>query len=143
MKTIKEKIAALQEFTSETVKYNADMNEFETGSATYKVFTDEEADKAAAEEIKNSLWAFIPQFILEHTKVYRNLTNSEQKTFCDALGEMQAKLCESANPLVEALIEDIEEFIYDAIAADGRGHFIAWYDFEENEQDDFYIYRVD
>jgi hypothetical protein len=50
--------------------------------------------------------------------------------------------CENANGLVRALIDDMDEFIEDAINADGRGHFIAYYDGVENEQDGFYIYRV-
>lgn len=55
---------------------------------------------------------------------------------------MQADLCENANPLVMALIDDINDFIYDAIIADGRGHFLSWYDGKEHEQNEFYIYRI-
>ena len=34
----------------------------------YAVGTDEEADKAVKENIKQSLWAFLPEFIASHTK---------------------------------------------------------------------------
>ncbi len=82
------------------------------------------------------MWAFNAEFIASHCK-----TNLDTKAV-DALRGMQSELCEDANPLVEALIEDLDHFIKDAIAADGRGHFLAGYDFEENEQDEYYIYRV-
>jgi hypothetical protein len=55
---------------------------------------------------------------------------------------MQGKLCESARPIVEALIEDMDHFVSDAICADGRGHFLSQYDGEENEEGEFYIYRT-
>jgi hypothetical protein len=42
------------------------------------------------------------------------------------------------------LIGDIEEFVADAIALDGREHFLARYDDREIELDgtDFYAYRT-
>jgi hypothetical protein len=55
---------------------------------------------------------------------------------------MQGELCESANPIIEALIEDMDHFVSDAISSDGRGHFISRYDGEENEEGEFYIYRT-
>jgi hypothetical protein len=62
-----------------------------------------------------------------------------------ALGKMQGKLCEGANELVRALIEDMDAFIEDAIGADGRGHFLSSYDGNEEEikinDEYFYAYR--
>jgi hypothetical protein len=40
---------------------------------------------------------------------------------------------EDANPLVEALIKDMDHFVSDAISSDGRGHFLSSYDSEEVE----------
>lgn len=54
----------------------------------------------------------------------------------------QENCCEGANGLVYALIDNIDEFIEDAIIADGRGHFISYYDGVENELNDLYIYRL-
>lgn len=144
MKNLNERIAALETLTEEKAKYNYDLELFELENGeTYKVLTDEEADEAAAEEIKNSLWAFRPEFIVEHMKNFNTMYNYEKKTIIEAIEKMQADLCESANTIVEALIEDIDDFVYDAIKVDGRGHFIAWYDFNENEQNDYFIYRID
>jgi hypothetical protein len=36
----------------------------------------------------------------------------------------------------------LEGFVEEAVSADGRGHFLSSYDGEENEQDGFYIYRI-
>ena len=55
---------------------------------------------------------------------------------------MQSSLCESANDIVAAMVDDVEEFCNDAIIADGRGHFISWYDGEEIETENFFIYRI-
>ena len=112
------------------------------GGAEYLVLTDEEANDRAAEEVKNSLWAFRASFIIEHCKNYEEMTTDEYNSAVESLEEAQSRCCESANGLVKALIDDMDEFVEDAINADGRGHFLAQYDGNENEQDDFYIYRV-
>jgi hypothetical protein len=107
----------------------------------YLVLTDEEADEKAKEYIRDSLWAFNVDFLMN---------------FCDALDEpsarkafskMQEKLCEGANELVYALVKErFDEFVQDAIQCDGRGHFLSHYDGEENEikHNDvwYFIYRV-
>lgn len=131
------------EFNGLTVEncYNEDWNTFEVIGNEYKVFTEEEADEAAAEEIKNSLWAFNAGFIIDHTNV-DELSTYEYNSLLDVLQKMQADLCETANPLIMALIDDVDDFISDAIFADGRGHFLSFYDGIENEENDFYIYRT-
>ena len=59
---------------------------------------------------------------------------------------MQGKLCESANELVLALIDDMDKFVSDAISSDGRGHFLSYYDGEEQEiyieGTTFFYYRL-
>lgn len=115
---------------------------FEVPDMTFAVYTDEEADKKAAEDIQESLWAFNADFILDHSK----LENYNEATI-SAFKKMQESLCEDANELVEAIINDMDEFVEDAISADGRGHFLNTYDNEENETKDdngetFYIYRL-
>ncbi len=101
----------------------------------YLVLTDEEADEEAREQIINDLWAFETGFILNHSNIdYNNRTYEAIKT-------MQHKLCEDAQPIIEAIINNIDEFCEDAISCDGRGHFLSWYDGNENEQNGFYIYK--
>ena len=111
--------------------------------ANYAVLTDEQADARAREEIEYSLWAFNADFIIQHCKNYDEMDNSEYQSAVESLRYAQENCCENANGLVRALINDMDEFVEDAINADGRGHFISRYDGVENEQDDFYIYRVD
>lgn len=120
--------------------YNDSWDTFELLGNEYKVLTDEEADKAAEEYIEESLWAFNTEFILEHSKI--DVVGREYEKIVKAFRKMQETLCESANPLVEALIGDIDQFVYDAVEADGRGHFISSYDGEEHESENFYIYRT-
>jgi len=109
---------------------------FDAEGGEYLVLTDEEADELAKLRIRDSLWAFNASFIASHTK--NGLDDAAEK----ALAEMQGRLCESANPIVEALIEDMDHFISDAISSDGRGHFISHYDGEESEQGQFFIFRT-
>lgn len=103
----------------------------------YLVLTDEEADEQAETEIKNNLWAFVPKFIIEHMANVKYTKSLE-----DAISQMQTSLCEGANDIVAAMVDDVEEFCDDAIVADSRGHFIAWYDGEEIETENFFIYRI-
>jgi hypothetical protein len=106
----------------------------------YAIGSDVEAQKAVSEYIKQSLWAFNASFILCHSKTGYN------PELENCLKQMQGKLCESANSLVEALIEDLDEFIEDAIGADGRGHFLSSYDGNEEEikvnNEYYYGYRL-
>lgn len=152
--TISEKLEALRNhlidnegFTTEEVEdltYEENWETFCIGGYEYKVLTDEEADEATRESILESLWAFRSSFIAMHTKFYWTASKREIEVFCTALEEMQGDLCESANSIVEALIVDLDDFISDAVSADGRGNFLSTYDGEENESDDgrFYIYRI-
>ena len=146
---INEKLEVLKRYLAETketnskITYNENENIFEVNEGQeYKVLTDEEADQEAETEIKELLWAFNPQFILKHTEFYKESTSREDEAFIKAIKLMQEKLCESANGIIKALIKDLGEFIEDAIDADGRGHFLSWYDGEEIEQDGYYIYRT-
>jgi hypothetical protein len=120
---------------SEITACTYDECSFEYGRKSYLVLTSCEADALVAERIRDSLWAFNASFIASHTR------NGLSRECIKALEEMQGKLCESANPIVEALIEDMDDFVSDAISADGRGHFLSSYDGEENEEGDFFIYR--
>ena len=110
---------------------------------SFYVASDEQADRLAEQRIKDSLWAFNTSFIAEHSKAIKNSGNRAIAAFA----KMQEILCEDANAIVEAVIDDMEEFIEDAIASDGRGSFIANYDGEENEitvdGHDFNIYCLD
>lgn len=102
--------------------------------------TDEEAQEACQEAIKQSLWAFNAEFILSHCKA------GVKPTLVKALEQVQEKLCEDANEFVEVLISDLDAFIQDAISSDGRGNFLATYDNEEQEikvnDTYYYAYRL-
>lgn len=144
-----ERLEALKKFLisenyieeSEEFTYQEEDNCFDTSVGEFLVLTDDEADEKAREEIRQSLWAFNPEFILKHTKVYENTTDYEDEAIIEALKEVQSRICESANELVYALINDFDEFCEDAIYVDGRGHFLAYYDGSEYESGDYYIYR--
>lgn len=125
-----------------------DDNVFETDDGEeYLVVDEEEADEFVKEEIGNSLWAFNADFILRHMKGYDDITTEDEEAVVKAIELVQEKLSESANPLIAAIIEDFDEFVSDAVDADGRGHFLAFYDGEEIELADdrgyiqFYAYQ--
>tara|TARA_R100000406_G_scaffold22887_2_gene14578 strand:+ start:3419 stop:3904 length:486 start_codon:yes stop_codon:yes gene_type:complete len=107
----------------------------------YLVYTDEEADEAVREYIEETVWAFTPSFLQAHTGVSG-----------DTIREMQEKLSEDANEAITAMIKDFDGFVEDAVRCDGRGHFLAPYDHEENyvsfsneegKNVTYFIYRVD
>lgn len=142
---IETEAATEEELENETAAstYNSGCETFEIIGNTYRVLTEEEADKAATESIKNDLWAFNPDFVLKHTEFYTTSSDREDEEFCKALSSLQGSICEGATPIFKALIADLDEFARDAIEADGRGHFISFYDGEEYEAGMFYIYRID
>lgn len=110
----------------------------------YLVFTDKEADEQSQQYVADSLWAFRTSFICN----FLGLSSSVEKE----LEQMQGELCEDANEIIGAMIGDrLEEFTQDAISADGRGHFLAAYDGNENEinlfgvtgeNEYFYVYQI-
>jgi len=109
---------------------------FEAEGKEYFVLTDDEANTYAKVNIRDSLWAFRAEFIARYTKV-----TLDDRAIA-ALKNVQEILCEDANELIYALIENFDVFVEDAIRADGRGHFISQHDGEEHEQGKYYIYRV-
>lgn len=144
-----EKIIELAQFlgieadTIEKDEYNE--NKFYADGGEYLVLTDEEADKATAEEIESLLWAFNADFIIEKTGLSRKMSDYEVKSVIESLTELQGKTCESCNEFIKAVIKGtcgLENFIIAAVNADGRGHFLASYDNNENESDNYFIYRV-
>tara|TARA_R100000479_G_C6356834_1_gene191407 strand:+ start:438 stop:932 length:495 start_codon:yes stop_codon:yes gene_type:complete len=106
----------------------------------YLVYTDEEADEAVREYIEETVWAFSPSFLQIHTGVDSNTIKQIQNTQLD-----------SPNEVLTAMIKDFDWFVEDAVCCDGRGHFLAQYDHEENyvsfsneegKNVTYFIYRV-
>ena len=112
---------------------------FSYGREEYAIGTDEEADEACAECIKDSAWAFNARFVLSECGLPFELEA--------AIQAFQSKECESANDAIVTLIEKtcgMNEFVKSAIRADGRGHFLSSYDGNEYASADgtFVIYRT-
>lgn len=114
-----------------------DGNTVRDGSREYLVLTDEEADKACRELVKESVWAFNSDFLASFTG------------FDSMVFEALADKCEDANDAILSIIEGtngFDGFYEDAVEDDGRGHFLSSYDGEENEfsigGEYFYIYRI-
>lgn len=136
-KRIKELAEFLNCDTDEISVSTYDENLFEYDDQEYLVLTDTEADNYAENYIKDTLWAFNAEFIIDECNI--------DPEWADSIRVMQERCCESCNSLILAIIEGscgIDAFVYDAIRADGRGHYIAQYDGHENETDNYYIYRI-
>lgn len=109
-------------------------NTYEHGCKEYLVLTESEADEMVEESILDSVWAFRPDFIIHHMGLPYDAIHM--------LESFQRDKCEDANNTFLAMLKDKESFVRDAISADGRGHFLAHYDFEENESGEYLIYRI-
>jgi len=120
-----------EEFESELEPIDGD-NEF----SNHIVLTDEEAYEKAKDYILESAWAFKPSWLSDFTGIHRAVFEAIQAN----------DRCESNNEAILRLIGDDEEFVDEAIAADGRGHFLNTYDGHEHEErvngQTFYIYRM-
>lgn len=147
-----EKILAISKASESTVIEAIDY--FDDGD--WIAYTDDEADEAVTDVIMNSLWAFKTEFLCEY------LHGVETESQINAIRKLQETLCEDANPILEALLRDSPHkhkpgvytggdvgfmcLLIDAIAADGRGHFLSSYDGNEHEvsinDTDYFVYRV-
>ncbi len=137
------KIKALAQFlnTKDVVESKFSVNTFEVYNKEFTVLTNEQAEREVRAGIEDSLWAFNVDFIAAHSGGKLDGKDAQK-----AFQAMQEKLCENANPIVRAMIVDFDAFVKDAIASDGRGHFLSFYDGEENEVKVdgkyLYIYRA-
>ena len=91
------------------------------------------AEQACSEYIKETVWAFNAEFLASHIDAL------------DAgdIGRLQGA-CESCNEALLKLIDDVDEFVSDAISADGLGHFLSPYDGEtvEIKETDVLLFRL-
>lgn len=130
------KIEALAKFLEceqdEILESRYDDNVFEYGREDYLVLTDSEADEAVNNTISESVWAFNASFLQAH------IPDGISK----AIIELVQTKCEEANEPLKAMIKNWSHFVSDAVSADGRGHFLAGYDGEENEIGEYFIYRI-
>jgi hypothetical protein len=134
-----QKLKALAEYLEisiEDIEEGYNENYFDYEGKEYLVLTDEEADEKAGEYIKDSLWAFNSSFIIENSSILDFDEGSEK--IIKAIQEQY----ENGNEAMKKLIDDMDDFISNAISADGRGRFINSYDGEEIEQEDYFIYRM-
>lgn len=93
--------------------------------------SEEEANKAVREYIEDSLWTFRPEFLADHSDVPLEVF------------EFLSRKDYSDNDAYLAMIHDIDEFVEDAIDADGRGHFLSPWDGKECEIGNYLLYRLD
>ena len=95
----------------------------------YAVGTDEQAQAACEGYIRETLWSFNAVWIVTHMSGELNCM-----AVATAIRAIQGTMCEDCNEVIRRLLgDDIEYFIRDSILADGRGHFLASYDGEEDE----------
>lgn len=114
-------------------RHRSDDAYFEVGTRQYLVLDDGEAEARARDYIRDSLWAFRPEFLASYTP---------RGVGANVLRSLQDK-CEECNAALLAMVGDrFDELAGDAIAADGRGHFLATYDGDEGERGGFFIYRT-
>lgn len=99
----------------------------------YAIGNAEVVKEALEEHIKNSVWTFNSSFLSDYTNLPEKVFTKLQDT------------CEDSNDTVLELIKKfggISGFIEKAIESDGSGHFLASYDGKENQENDYFIYRI-
>lgn len=107
---------------------------YSLGRQEYAIGTDAEADAAVAKNIRDSVWAFNASFLASYTGLPEEM-----------FAGMQDK-CEDANDAFLTCVERAEGgfkgFVEEAVSCDGRGHFLSGYDGAENEEGEYFIYRI-
>ena len=122
------KVLGVEAGGEDVPEYDESTEEFTYGREAYIVLTDEEADERAKANMRETLWAFQPSFLSSYVPALSS--DAAQK----AWSELAGRMCEGANPIVEGMLGSrIDEFMDDAIRADGRAHFMNTYDDREEE----------
>ena len=121
-----------------------DTYRFTAYGKSYLVLTDYEADEHVKEYIQESAWAFTPEFLSSFTGMPAEMFSAVQDK------------CEGANDAILTCIErsdgGLDEFVNQAIAADGRGRFLNRYNghedsvtidagYPDEEGQEYFIYR--
>ncbi|WP_079516533.1 hypothetical protein [Rossellomorea marisflavi] len=107
----------------------------------FSVYDEDGAVEAVTEHIRQTVWAFRADFIAHR------IVTTEPVSFNELVRSIEKvqELCEGANALLLAAIDDFDMFVSDAIGADGCGHFLNHYDGHEEEiivdGQAYYIYR--
>jgi hypothetical protein len=96
------------------------------GSTEWLVLDEDDADRAVREEIERDLWMFSARWLVKRGHLTAALTMQQVEA-------IQGALYEDANEVIRALVKDMDALVIDAVAEDGRGHFLASYDHEEHE----------
>jgi len=126
-KTEQEKIEALAKHL------DCSIDEAVNSMDDYLIYTDDEADEAVYNYIKESVCFFRSDFIAAHAEVDEEVIKKLQE------------LHENSNQAIKSLIKDFDHFVNDAVLCDGRAHFLSSYDGEENEVNvngnTYYVYR--
>ena len=91
---------------------------------------EETANKAARRAIEDSICYFNPSFLADHSDVPEDVF------------VFLANKCFDNNEAYKSMIYDVDDFVDDAIDADGRGHFLSGYDGEEHEIGEYFLYRI-
>lgn len=92
--------------------------------------SNEAASKAVRRVVEDSICYFRPDFLATHSDV-------PEEVF-----EFLANKCFDNNEAYKAMIYDMDDFIDDAIDADGRGHFLNSYDSKEYGIGKYFLYRI-
>jgi len=95
--------------------------------------TDEMADKAVYMDIMDSLFAFNTDFLMRFIK--RGISE-------EAVLSMQQQ-SESGNAALRSWLKNKKEFVEEAVASDGRGHFLSPYDGSERTLEEYHLRVVD
>lgn len=137
MSEFEQRVSALAEhldYSVEEFEPNAfDDRVIDHGSAEYLVLTDAEADEAANEDIRQSLWAFNADWLESWLRIPAK-----------AIQAIQNEMYEDASEVFEQMLgDDFDDFASESISADGRGHFLSGYDGHELELGgNLYAYRI-
>ncbi len=137
------KIEALAKFLKinpEMIKHSQFPDNFRYGSNEYLVYTEIEANNACADFIKETIFLFNSEFILFETGL--NYNNKIVETF----KTMQERQQSNCRDFLLSLIDrtcGFDAFVDSVILKLGRGTLLATLDGKENQEGNFFIYRIE
>ncbi len=142
MKNELEKAKTLKKYLGikiDEIKTDGDGFEIVGSDERYLVLTDQEANEAVKEYIKESICYFNASYIAIYSRLSKEVIEHLQEKHVAVYGGQE----EINDLLIRELTIDFNRFVINVIEEDGRGHFLSSYDGDEHETGDFYIYQID
>lgn len=121
---------------------NTGGNSYSVGNREYLILTNDEADEAVEDYIRDSIVYFKPGFLINFISdaFDDEIAEGDRENVVRDIQKLDED--EANEQLIRLIGGNWDSLVTDAILSDGRGHFLSGYDGDEVEEGDYLLYRT-